>query len=167
MAAGGGYFAQAQPVNRSLRIDDTDRAIIRNLQADGRRPYADIAAELGLAPSTVQQRANRLIEAGIVKIRGVTDPALLGTAVTATIALKVDGTRLRQAAAEMGRFAEVGYVVICTGPHDILLEVACRDNDHLLSLLSEKLAKVKGVRELQTFLYLRIVKNTYQWGLPD
>jgi Lrp/AsnC family transcriptional regulator, regulator for asnA, asnC and gidA len=133
---------------------------------DGRRPYAEIAAELGLAPSTVQQRANRLIDAGVIKIYGVTDPSVLGSAVTATIALKVDGVRLRQAADEMGRISEVGYVVICTGPHDILLEVACRDNDHLLSLISDKLAKVKGVREVQTFVYLRIVKNTYQWGLP-
>ncbi len=133
---------------------------------DGRRPYAEIAAELGLAPSTVQQRANRLIDAGVVKIYGVTDPSVLGNPVTATVALKVDGVRLRQAADEMGRISEVGYVAICTGPHDILLEVACRDNDHLLSLISEKLAKVKGVREVQTFVYLRIVKNTYQWGLP-
>ena len=167
MARGGESSAQAQPVRRSLKIDDTDRAIIRSLQMDGRRPYAEIAAELDLAQSTVQQRANRLIDVGVLKIHGVTDPAVLGSAVTATIALKVDGARLRQAAAEMGRFAEVGYVVICTGPHDILLEVACRDNDHLLSLISDKLAKVKGVREVQTFLYLRIVKNTYQWGVPE
>ena len=160
--------AQPPPksVKRSPKIDDTDRAIIRSLQMDGRRPYAEIAADLGLAPSTVQQRANRLIDSGVLRIYGVTDSSVLGNAVTATIALKVDGVRLRQAADEMGRISEVGYVVICTGPHDILLEVACRDNDHLLSLISEKLAKVKGVREVQTFVYLRIVKNTYQWGLP-
>lgn len=167
MANGGEGSAQAKPVRRSLKIDDTDRAIIRSLQMDGRRPYAEIASELGLAPSTVQQRANRLIDAGAIKIYGVTDPDLLGDSVMASIALKVDGTRLRQAAAEMARFSEVGYVVICTGPHDILLEVACRDNDHLLSLISDKLSKVKGVREVQTFVYLRIVKNTYQWGLPE
>ena len=154
-------------MTRPLKIDDTDRAIIRILQADGRRPYAEIAAELGLAASTVQQRANRLIDSGLLKIQGVTDAESLGLAVTATIAVKVDGTRLREAATEMGEFGEVGYVVICTGPHDILLEVACRDNDHLLSLISDKLAKVPGVREIQTFLYLRIVKNTYQWGLAE
>jgi Lrp/AsnC family transcriptional regulator for asnA, asnC and gidA len=158
---------QPQPVKRSLKINDTDRAIIRILQMDGRRPYAEIAAELGLAPSTVQQRANRLIEAGVIKIYGVTDPEVLGSTVTATVALKVDGTRMREIAAEIARIAEVGYVVICTGAHDILLEVACQDNDHLLSLISDKLAKVKGVRDIQTFVYLRIVKNTYQWGLAE
>ena len=167
MTGDGAGAAQAQPVKRSIKIDDTDRAIIRSLQIDGRQPYAEIAGKLGLAPSTVQQRANRLLEAGVIRIHAVTDPAVLGGAVTATIALKIDGTRLRQAAAEMGRIPEVGYVVICTGPHDILLEVACRDNDHLLSIISDKLAKIKGVREVQTFVYLRIVKNTYQWGLPD
>ncbi len=149
------------------KLDKTDLAIIRILQLDGRRPYADIAAELGVAPSTVQQRANRLIEAGLIKIRGVTDPIILGQLVTATIAIEVDGTMLREAANDIAQISEVSYVVICTGPYDILIEVACRDNDHLLSLISDKLAKVPGVREMDTFLYLRIVKNTYQWGLAE
>jgi Lrp/AsnC family transcriptional regulator for asnA, asnC and gidA len=148
------------------KVDDIDVAIIRKLQLDGRRPYAEIAAELGLSPSTVQQRANRLIDAGLVKITAVADPITLGISVQATIAIKADGTMLREAAAEIGKFSEVDYVVICTGPYDILIEVACKDSDDLLSLISDKLAEVEGVREIMTFSYLRIVKNTYQWGLP-
>lgn len=150
---------------RAHKVDDTDLAIIRILQEDGRRAFADIATELGLAPSTVQQRANRLIETGILKIRAVTDPIVTGTLVIATIAIKADGTRLREVAADIAKLSEVSYVVICTGPYDLLIEVGCKDNDHLLSFISEKLARVKGVRETETFLYLRIVKNTYQWGL--
>jgi Lrp/AsnC family transcriptional regulator for asnA, asnC and gidA len=149
------------------KVDETDLEILRILQEDGRRSFADMAAQLKLAPSTVQQRTNRLIELGIVKIRGVTDNETLGINVTATIAIKADGTRLRQIADEMSKFPEVSYVVICTGTYDILVEVGCRDNDHLLSLISDKLAKVKGVREMETFVYLRIIKNTYQWGLTE
>lgn len=149
------------------KVDKTDLAIIRILQKDGRRPYAEIAAELGLAASTVQQRATRLIETGLVQITAVTDPATIGYAVAATIAVKVEGTRLLEAAAAIEKFKEVGYVALCTGPYDILLEVGCRDNDELLNFISSKLAKVKGVRETETFLYLRIVKNTYQWGLLE
>lgn len=148
---------------KSPKVDEVDIAIIRKLQADGRRPYAEIAAELGLSPSTVQQRANRLIDSKLLQITAVTDPMTLGISVMATVAIKADGTMLREAAAEIAKFSEVGYVAICTGPYDILIEVACRDNDHLLDFISDKLAEVEGVREIETFLYLRIVKNTDQW----
>ena len=152
---------------KSQKVDDIDIAIIRMLQADGRRSYADIATVLKLAPSTVQQRANRLIETGLLKITAVADPIVLGVSALATIAIKADGTRLREAAAAISKFSEVDYVVICTGSYDILIEVACKDNDHLLDFISDKLAEVEGVREIETFLCLRIVKDSYQWGLPN
>ncbi len=154
-------------MSKQYKVDETDLAILRILQEDGRRSFADMAAELKLAPSTVQQRTNRLLESGVIKIRGVTDNVVLGINVAATIAIKADGTRLRKIAGELGKFSEVSYVVICTGPYDLLIEVGCRDNDHLLSLISDKIAQVKGVREMETFVYLRIVKNTYQWGLTE
>jgi Lrp/AsnC family transcriptional regulator for asnA, asnC and gidA len=115
----------------------------------------------------VQQRATRLIDSGVVKIRAVTEGGAVGVSVIATIAVNADGTRLREVAAEIAKFTEVAYVVICTGPYDILIEVGCKDNDHLLNFISNKLAKVKGVRESDTFVYLRIVKNSYQWGIPE
>lgn len=152
---------------RHHKLDDTDLAIIRILQEDGRKPFAEIAAELKLAASTVQQRATRLIDSGVVKIRAVTEGEAVGVSVIATIAINADGTRLREVAAEIAKFTEVAYVVICTGPYDILIEVGCKDNDHLLNFISNKLAKVKGVRESDTFVYLRIVKNSYQWGIPE
>lgn len=152
---------------KTHKLDETDLAIIRILQKDGRRHFADIAAELGLAPSTVQQRANRLMNAGLVKITALVDPILLGISVLATIAIKADGTKLREAAAAISKFPEVDYAVICTGSYDILIEVACRSNDDLLSFISDKLAKVEGVREIDTFLYLRIVKDSDQWIVPE
>ncbi len=152
---------------KSHKVDKIDLAIIRILQKDGRRHFADIAVELGLAPSTVQQRANRLINAGLVKITALVDPLTLGISVLATIAIKADGTKLREAAASIGKFPEVDYAVICTGSYDILIEVACQSNDDLLSFISDKLAKVDGVREIDTFLYLRIVKDSDQWTVPE
>jgi len=137
------------------------------LQLDGRRSYADIAAELGLASSTIQQRANRLIELGYIKVTALVDPTVTGLSVWATIAIKAKGTRLREAAAAIAKFSEVYYVVICTGTYDILIEVACENNDELLSFISDKLAEVEGVREIETFLYLRIVKDSYQWNVTE
>jgi Lrp/AsnC family transcriptional regulator for asnA, asnC and gidA len=148
------------------KIDEVDLAIIKILQNDGRRSYADIAGELRLAPSTIQQRANRLIESGVIKIAALVDPVTVGISVFAMIAIKVDGKRLREAAADIGQFDETDYVVICTGPYDILIEVACQSNDDLLSFISDKLAKVEGVREIETFLYLRTIKDSDQWSIP-
>ncbi len=152
-------------MSRSQSIDEIDIAIIRMLQVDGRRSYADIAAELGLAPSTVQQRANRLIDTNLIKIRAVTDPMMLGVPITASMSFKVEGARLRSVADEISQFEEVGWVAICTGSFDIMCEVACQNNDHLINLIAE-LSKIEGIRSTETFMYLHIVKNTYQWGIP-
>lgn len=146
------------------KLDDVDKAIIQMLVADGRRSFADIAGELKLSASTVQQRANRLIELGLLRIRAITDPEALGVPVTATILLKVDGARLRSAAQAVAQFDEVGWVAIMSGAYDISCEVACRDNDHLIELI-EEMAGIEGVRSTETFLYLRIVKNNYLWGV--
>ncbi|MCA9995906.1 MAG: Lrp/AsnC family transcriptional regulator [Anaerolineales bacterium] len=145
-------------------LDEFDKAIIRCLQIDGRRAYADIASELGLSPSTVQQRANRLMERNLLRVRAVTDPIKMGVPVVAAIALEVDGSIIREVADQIAAFPEVGYVVICAGSYDIQLEVACRDNDHLLNVISA-ISKINGVRSTQTFIYLKIIKNFYQWGV--
>jgi Lrp/AsnC family transcriptional regulator for asnA, asnC and gidA len=148
------------------KIDETDKAIIRLLQQDGRRSYTDIANELSLSPSNIQQRVRRLMEANLLTIRAVTDPVALGVMITATVAVKVDTTRIRQAAAEMADLPEVGYVAICTGPYDVLIEVACEDQAHLLRFLADKLGQIEGVHSTEVFVYLQIVKNNYVWGLP-
>jgi Lrp/AsnC family transcriptional regulator for asnA, asnC and gidA len=148
-----------------IEFDEIDKGIIERLQADGRRSYADIAGELKVSPSTVQQRAFRLIERGLLKVRAVTNPMLMGVPVVATIALEVDGTILRETAVELAKFEAINYVVLCAGSYDIQIEVACRDNSHLVDLIAE-ISKIPGVRSTETFIYLEIVKNTYQWGVP-
>jgi Lrp/AsnC family transcriptional regulator for asnA, asnC and gidA len=161
-----GSEEREMPPSTSIeKIDDIDREIIQHLVRDGRRAYADIAAEMGLSASTVQQRANRLMEANLLRIRAITDPIALGVPITASILLKVDGGRLTEIAREVGEFEEVGWVAIMSGAYDISIEIACRDNEHLIELISE-IAATPGVRSTETFMYLRIVKNNYQWGVP-
>jgi Lrp/AsnC family transcriptional regulator for asnA, asnC and gidA len=135
------------------------------LQADGRRSYAEIASVLNLSPSSIQQRAHRLMESGVLKVRAVVDPQLMGFPVSATIALEVDGTVLREVAADLAKIEEISYVVLCAGSYDIQIEVVCRDNTHMVDLITE-ISKINGVRSTETFIYLEIVKNTYQWGIP-
>lgn len=105
------------------------------------------------------------MENEILKVRAVTNPVLMGVPVVASINLKVDGGIIRQVANELTMFEEIGYVVISAGSHDIQVEVACRDNTHLLDMITE-ISKIEGVRSTETSIYLEIVKNTYQWGVP-
>lgn len=147
----------------AVALDDVSKAIIEQLQEDGRRPYSAIGKAVGLSEAAVRQRVQRLIETGVCQIVAVTDPLTLGFRRMAMIGLRVDGD-LRAAADTIASIPEVDYVVIVGGSFDLLLEVVCEDDDHLLSLLNDKIRAIPGVRAAETFTYLRLYKQTYAWG---
>lgn len=145
-------------------VTELDKRIIEHLQEDGRRPFTQIAADLGLSESAVRARTNRLVEQGIIQIVGVTDPLKLGFAQMAMIGIRCEPRKLMEVAERIAAFPEVDYVVIAAGRYDILIETVHEDTEALLRFLSEKLRTVEGVAETETFVYLRLVKQTYQWG---
>jgi len=139
------------------------RAIIEQLQADGRRPYAKIAAAVGLSEAAVRQRVGRLIETGVVQIVAVTNPLQLGFSRQAMIGIKAEGN-LDSVVERLNSMDEVDYVVVTAGSFDILAEVVCEDDDHLLNLLNREIRVIPGVRSTESFVYLKLSKQTYQWG---
>jgi Lrp/AsnC family transcriptional regulator for asnA, asnC and gidA len=145
-------------------LDDLDKAIIKALQLDGRRPYAQIGRELKVPEATVRQRAERLISRGIVQVVGVTDPLAMGFGQPAFIGLHVDASRLDEVAEAVAALDEVTYVVVTAGRFDMICEVVCEDNEHLLRVLADQLAKVDGIRSTETMVELRFVKESYRWG---
>jgi Lrp/AsnC family transcriptional regulator for asnA, asnC and gidA len=147
----------------SALLDDVNRAIIAQLQADGRRSYAAIAAAVGLSEAAVRQRVQRLLDAGVMQIVAVTDPLQLGFTRQAMIGVRADGD-LRDVAAKLAGLPEVDYVVVTAGSFDLLVEVVCNDDDHLLALLNDSIRTVPGVRDSETFVYLKLAKQTYTWG---
>jgi Lrp/AsnC family transcriptional regulator, regulator for asnA, asnC and gidA len=149
---------------RGHEVSDLDKRIIEHLQEDGRRPFTQIAADLGVSEAAIRARTGRLIEKGILQVVGVTDPLKLGFQQQAMIGIKVEASRLIEVAEEIAAFPETDYVVVTAGTYDILVECVAEDNDALLQFLSDKLRKIKGVRETETFVYLRLVKQSYQWG---
>ena len=153
-----------QPNGRRPALDDLDKAIIKCLQLDGRRPYAQIGRELEVPEATVRQRAERLISRGVVQIVGVTDPLAMGFQQPALIGLKVEPGRLEEIAQHIGALEEVTYLVVTAGRFDLVCEVVCADNDHLLRVLTEQLAGIDGIRSTETLVELRFVKESYQWG---
>jgi Lrp/AsnC family transcriptional regulator, regulator for asnA, asnC and gidA len=149
---------------RRPALDDLDKAIIRCLQLDGRRPYAQIGRELKVPEATVRQRAERLISRRVVQVVGVTDPLAMGFQQPALIGLKVDAVRLDEIAQKIAALDEVTYLVVTAGRFDLMCEVVCEDNDHLLRVLTEDLAKIRGIRSTETLVELRFVKESYRWG---
>ncbi|HET6153512.1 MAG TPA: Lrp/AsnC family transcriptional regulator [Marmoricola sp.] len=151
-------------VRRSAPLDDVSKAIIEQLQQDGRRPYARIGEAVGLSEAAVRQRVQRLIEAGVMQIVAVTDPMELGFARQAMIGVHVDGP-IEPIADELAKMDEIEYVVITAGGFDILAEAVCESDEHLLEVVSGRIRAVAGVRATETFVYLKLRKQTYSWGV--
>jgi Lrp/AsnC family transcriptional regulator for asnA, asnC and gidA len=146
-------------------LDDIDKAIIRELQLDGRMAYAQLAPRVGLSQAAVRQRVQRLCEQGVMQVVAVTNPLMLGFELQALIGIHADGD-LRPIAAALAEIPEVDYVVITAGRFDLLVEVVCRDNEELLALVNDVIRAIPGVRRTETSTYLHLEKQSYSWGTP-
>ncbi len=152
----------SEPV-QPVHLDETDKAVIRALQVDGRLSYAQLGPQVGLSQAAARQRVQRLIERGVMQVVAVTDPLTLGFRVQAMVGLRIDGD-VRSAAAALADFDEIDYVVVSAGRYDILVEVVCEDSDELLRLVNDTIRAQPGVRSAEIFSYLHLEKQTYSWG---
>jgi Lrp/AsnC family transcriptional regulator for asnA, asnC and gidA len=157
----------AQPPRRARTsgapLDETSKRLVEALQRDGRRSYAALAQDVGLSEAAVRQRIRRLLDDGVMQIVAVTDPMTIGFSRQAMVGIKAEGD-LRAVAERLSKLPELEYVVLCAGSFDLLVELVCEDDEHLLRLLDESIRSIEGVRETETFVYLRLVKQTYAWG---
>ncbi|HET7387260.1 MAG TPA: Lrp/AsnC family transcriptional regulator [Nocardioidaceae bacterium] len=145
-------------------LDDVSKAIIEELQHDGRRSYAAIGKVVGLSEAAVRQRVQRLIEGGVMQVVAVTDPLELGFARQAMIGVRISG-ELEPVADAIAELPEVDYVVITAGAYDLLVEVVCESDEALLEVLSTKIRTMSSVVSTETFMYLKLRKQTYSWGV--
>ena len=144
-------------------LDELSKRIIEQLQEDGRRPYAAIGKAVGLSEAAVRQRVQRLLDAGVMQIVAVTDPLQVGFSRQAMIGVRAEGD-LRAVADRLAEMPEVDYVVITAGSFDLLVEAVCEDDDALLELISSRIRTIEGVRTTETFVYLKLRKQLYNWG---
>ncbi len=145
----------------STELDDIDRQIIAILQQDGRASFAEIADQLKVSAGMVRVRYNRLVEKGLLRVMAITNPLRIGYQTMALIGIKAEGTRLLEVADQIAALDEVIYLIVVSGAYDIIAEVVCRDQNHLLQFLTERLYKIEGVRESESFMHLKIVKEIY------
>jgi len=158
--AGSGGNAAKKP---SVNLDDVSKTIIELLQHDGRKSYASIAQEVGLSEAAVRQRVQRLLDADVMQIVAVTDPLQVGFQRQAMVGLRVSGDMTAVADA-LTKMDEVSYVVTTAGSFDVLAEVVCENDTHLLELLTTRIRPLPGVTATETFVYLKLNKQLYNWG---
>ncbi len=154
---------RAEGPRATVVLDSIDKAIVRELQADGRTPYAKLGPAVGLSQAAVRQRVQRLIDSGVMQVVAVTDPLTLGFTLQAMIGLAVDGD-LRVAAERLAAIERVEYVVVTAGRYDLLVEVVADGNVDLLEFLNDSVRTMPGVRHAEVFTYLHLQKQTYSWG---
>jgi Lrp/AsnC family transcriptional regulator for asnA, asnC and gidA len=142
-------------------LDSNDLYIIAALQKDGREAFTQIAEQLKVSPGMIRQRYNRLVDLGYLKVVAVTNPLMMGVRKMAMIGIRTEGGKLMQVADKLSALKEVVYLVVLSGRYDIMIEVFCRDHEELLKFMTEKLSTVEGVRETESFMHLKIVKEIY------
>ncbi len=144
--------------------DDTDRAIIAQLQYDGRKPFTEIAAEIGVTEGAVRRRVKRMVDAKVLQIVGVVEPQYLGQQSAGMIGVNVQAGQIEAAAQRIAQFPEVSYLFMASGGYDLFVEVYCRDREHFVSFLNDELQMVPGVQSTETYMILKMYKLSYRWG---
>jgi Lrp/AsnC family transcriptional regulator, regulator for asnA, asnC and gidA len=142
-------------------LAETDLKILEILRKDGRATFAEIAGQLKVSPGMIRQRYNRLVAQGYLKVVAITNPVHRGLKTMALIGVRTDGNQMLKVADKIAKLREVVYLVVVSGRYDLMLEVFCRDHEDLLNFVTEKLYAIEGVRETETFMHLKIVKEVY------
>ena len=142
-------------------LDDTDRYIIEAMRQDGRVAFAQIAQQLNVSPGMIRVRYNRMLKLGLIRVVAITNPLRMGYTTMTMIGIRTEGDKMLSVAQKVAEFDEVIYLIVVSGRYDIIAEVVCRDHADLLRFLTEKLYRVEGVRESETFVHLKIEKEVY------
>ena len=152
---------QSRP-GAAFQLDELSKQIIEKLQQDGRRSYAGIGKAVGLSEAAVRQRVQKLIDSGVMQIVAVTDPMQIGFARQAMVGIAVNGD-IETVAAKLAKIPEVDYLVVTAGSWDILAEIVVEDDDHLLRVVNRDIRSLDGVERTESWLYLKLTKQTYNW----
>jgi Lrp/AsnC family transcriptional regulator for asnA, asnC and gidA len=156
--------ASPRPVGgKPLQLDEVSKKIIEQLQRDGRRSYAEIGKAVGLSEAAVRQRVQKLTDSGVMQVVAVTDPMQLGFYRQAMIGIRVTGDTTA-VADRLSALPQIDYVVLTAGSFDILAEVVCENDEDLIDLLNKQIRGIDGVQSTETFVYLRLHKQFYNWG---
>ena len=146
---------------KAVSLDEIDQHILDAMRKDGRAAFAQIAGKLKVSPGMIRQRYNRLVDMGFLKVVAISNPLQRGFKTMALVGIRTDGNKMLEVADAVSKLKEVVYLVVVSGRFDIMAEVVCRDHEDLLEFITDKLYAIEGVREAETFMHLKIVKEIY------
>lgn len=149
------------------RLDETDQEIISYLQYDGRMPFTEIANKIGISEGAVRRRVKILTEENVLQIVGIVEPQFLDWNAAGMVGVNVQAGTIEDVAAEIAQFPEVSYLFMASGGFDLFIEVYCRDREHFVDFLNEKLQRIPGVSRTETFMILKMYKLSYRWGKAE
>jgi len=163
----GRHYSKPQPpahgaVGHARRLDAVDRALIEALQQNGRESFRRIASSVGVSEGTIRARYQRLREDGIVHVAAVTNPLGLGFEAMALVGVRTSGPP-ESVVEQIAGLEEADYVVVAAGQFDVLVELVCVDRRHLLDV-TNRIRALTGVASTETFVYLELRKQLYDWG---
>ncbi len=149
-------------------LDSIDRAIVDLLIEDGRMSSADIARRIGhVSERSVRYRLGRMLDDRVIRVSAIVNPRAVGFGVTADVLLEVEPGRVQEVARKLTGFAQVSYVACSTGDRDLSIQIYARDNQELYQFVTEVIGHVPAVRRTTTILVPVIVKDVYDWHIPN
>ncbi|OGO81010.1 MAG: hypothetical protein A3K41_16700 [Chloroflexi bacterium RIFOXYD12_FULL_57_15] len=149
-------------------IDKVDLRIVNLLLEDGRKSASEVARQLGdVSERAVRYRVERMIEENVIQIGAVARPEAFGLPIKADVFLEVESDRIREVAQKMTEYENVTYVACSIGETDVSIQVVAKDTDEVYRFITETVRKVPGVRRTTTSIVPLILKDVYQWRVPE
>src|ERR1051325_696158 len=149
-------------------FDKIDVKIVNLLLDDGRMPASEIARRIGdISERAVRYRIDRMVEDGIVRISAVARPQAFGLTTIADIWLEVESDRILEVAKKMAEFDNISYVACGIGESDVSIQIVAKDTAEIYHFVTEVVRKVPGVRKTTTSIVPLILKDVYQWRVPE
>lgn len=149
-------------------FDKTDIKIVNMLLEDGRMPASEIARRIGdISERAVRYRIERMVEAGIIQVSAVAKPQAFGLTTIADVWMEVESDRILEVAKKMANFDNVSYVACGIGESDVSIQIVAKDTAEIYQFITEVVRKVPGVRKTTTSIVPLIIKDVYQWRVPE
>ena len=149
-------------------LDAIDRAIVDLLIEDGRMSSADAARRIGgVSERSVRYRLERLLQNGVIRVSAIVNPKAVGFGVTADVLMEVEPGHVQEVARRMAEFEQVSYIACSTGERDLSIQIYAPDNEELYRFVTEVIGNVPAVRRTTTILVPVVMKDVYDWRIPD
>jgi len=145
-------------------MDEVDRLILQALQEDGRTPFTQIAKKAGVSETTIRSRYRNLVDEGVVRTVSIVDPFALDFQAPAMIGISTEPGKIEAVAKAVSELPEVSYLVLTLGAYDLLVEVYCRNLQHLTNLVTQQIQLIPGVRNTETLMVAKMYKLSYRWS---